>query len=167
MSLYTIEKSIEELLTQGYQQFIDEETGEFDESGFNNALEQLEIDRTVKIENYGLVIKNLRADIEGLKAEKEAIENRKKSKEKTIERLSKYLALALDGKPFETEKIALNFRRSKQVQIVDETKIPEEFMKIQIIEKKEPNKILIKKLIKDGLTIEGANLLEVQNLQIK
>ncbi|MBQ7129349.1 MAG: siphovirus Gp157 family protein, partial [Clostridia bacterium] len=106
-------------------------------------------------------------DIEGLKAEKEAIENRKKSKEKTIERLSKYLALALDGKPFETEKIALNFRRSKQVQIVDETKIPEEFMKIQIIEKKEPNKILIKKLIKDGLTIEGANLLEVQNLQIK
>ena len=136
MNLFEIEKSINDLLEVGYQEFVDEETGEFDEEAFNKSLSELEVEKSQKIENIGLFIKNLNTDIADLKAEEKAMAERRKAKERKVESLKRFLSAVLNGEKFETAKLALSFRRSEQVQIVDEKKIPEEFMKIQIIEKK-------------------------------
>ena len=165
MNLYEIDKKINEFMTNGFEKFVDPETGEFDEQGFNDELEGLEIAKNEKIENIGLFIKNLTTDVADLKAEEKALAERRKTKENKIDFLKSILSGALCGEKFETAKIALSFRKSEQVQISDIDNLPKEFLtqKVTI----SPNKTEIKKAIKDGQNVAGAEIVTVQNLQIK
>ena len=63
----------------------------------------------------------------------------------------------------QTPRCALSFRRSTQVHISDESKLPESLLKV----KTEPDKTAIKDLLKNGTAVEGAELISVRNLQIK
>ena len=165
MILYEIDKKINEFMTNGFEKFVDTETGEFDEQGFNDELECLEMAKNEKIENIGLFIKNLTTDVADLKAEEKALAERRKTKENKIDFLKSILSGALCGEKFETAKIALSFRKSEQVQISDIDNLPKEFLtqKVTI----SPNKTEIKKAIKDGQNVAGAEIVTVQNLQIK
>lgn len=163
MNLYQIENEIDNLVEQGYQEFIDEETGVFDEQGFQIALAQLNLEKDRKIENIGLAIKNLSADIEQLKAEEQALYTRRKSKEKKAERLKNFLCWILDGKRFETAKIDLRFRTAEKVNIVKEEYLTDEYKKITVT----PNRLAIKQAIKAGKEVAGAELVTTQSLQIK
>ena len=165
MNLYEIEKSLNEFMEKGFEKYVDTETGEFDEQGFNKELAELEIAKDEKIENTGLFIKNLMADITELKAEEKTLADRRKAKEKNAEYLKNILSVMLDGKKFETAKIALGFRKSEQVKIDDENNLPKEFIKEKIT--LSADKTAIKKAIKSGQEVAGAELVEVQNLQIK
>lgn len=163
MNLYQIENEIDSLVEQGYQEFIDEETGVFDEQGFQIALAQLNLEKDRKIENIGLAIKNLSADIEQLKAEEQALYTRRKSKEKKAERLKNFLCWILDGERFETAKIDLRFRTAEKVNIVKEEYLTDEYKKITVT----PNRLAIKQAIKAGKEVAGAELVTTQSLQIK
>ncbi len=165
MNLYEIEKSLNEFMEKGFEKYVDTETGEFDEQGFNLELAELELAKDEKIENIGLFIKNLSADIVELKAEEKALAERRKAKENKAEYLKNILAVSLGGKKFETAKIALTFRKSEQVKIVDEEKLPKDFLKVKVTVS--ADKTAIKKAIKAGQAVVGAELVEVQNLQIK
>ena len=165
MNLYDIEKTLNEFMENGFEKYVDTETGEFDEQGFNDELGQLELAKDEKIENIGLFIKNLSADIVELKAEEKARAERRKAKENKAEYLKNILAVSLGGKKFETAKIALGFRKSEQVKIDDENNLPKEFIKEKIT--LSADKTAIKKAIKSGQEVAGAELVEVQNLQIK
>ena len=68
----------------------DQETGEILDS---DRLDQLEMERDTKIENIALYIKNLTADAEALKAEKQSFAERQKAAENKVESLKKYLSL--------------------------------------------------------------------------
>ena len=72
----------------------DQETGEILDS---DRLDQLEMERDTKIENIALYIKNLTADAEALKAEKQSFAERQKAAENKAELLKKYLATYLAG----------------------------------------------------------------------
>ena len=165
MNLYDIEKTLNEFMENGFEKYVDTETGEFDEQGFNDELGQLELAKDEKIENIGLFIKNLSADIVELKAEEKALAERRKAKENKAEYLKNILAVSLGGKKFETAKIALTFRKSEQVKIVDEEKLPKDFLKVKVTVS--ADKTAIKKAIKSGQEVAGAELVEMQNLQIK
>ena len=165
MNLYEIEKSLNEFMEKGFEKYVDTETGEFDEQGFNLELAELELAKDEKIENIGLFIKNLSADIVELKAEEKALAERRKAKENKAEYLKNILAVSLGGKKLETAKIALTFRKSEQVKIVDEEKLPKDFLKVKVTVS--ADKTAIKKAIKAGQAVVGAELVEVQNLQIK
>ena len=66
---------------------------------------------------------------------------------------------------FETARVKLSFRKSESVAIADESLIPDEFIKTEII--KNPMKNDIKKALKAGELVPGAGLVENLNLQVK
>ena len=153
MNLYEIDSAILDC--------VDVETGEiFDEDKFN----ELSIERDVKVENICLWIKNLKAEAEALKAEKDAFAKRQKSVENKMESLKKYIEGYLAGSAFETSKVKVSWRKSESVDYDDIYKIPEEFIKYK---EPEVNKTELKRALKEGKEFEGVYLVEKQNIQIR
>lgn len=140
---------------------VDMETGEIIDA---EKLDQLQMDREQKIENIALWIKNLTSDAEALKAEKQAFADRQKATENKAASLKKYLSDYLAGEKYKSTKVSVSFRKSESINIVDMSKIPEQYLKVA-----EPtaDKTGIKNAIKAGEVISGAELVENQNIQIK
>lgn len=157
MTLFEIDRAILD-----FQYEIDEETGEILNA---EELDQLQMAREDKIEGVGLWIKNLTAEAEAVKKEKDAMADRQKRLEKKIESLRRYLEYALQGEKFSTPRIAMTFRRSESVFIPDEALLDDRFMNITL--SKKPDKKLIKDTLKAGKEVPGAELITKQNLQIK
>lgn len=165
MNLFQINSKIE-----NFEFEIDEETGEILNM---NELDQLEMDKSDKIENIALYIKNLKADEEALDNEYRAMYSRKKAVTKKRQSLEDYLKNNVDKK-FETPKCVISFRKSTQVDIPKETE--QDF--IDWARKHHPNfinetttvkpvKKEIMKALKDGEIMLGASLREERNIQIK
>ncbi len=153
MNLYEIDSAI--------MNCVDVETGEvFDEEKF----EELQLTRDAKIENVCLWIKNLTAEAEALKKEKEAFAQRQKSAETKIESLKKYISSYLQGTPFASAKVQVSFRKSEQVMISENAVIPDEFLRFK---EPEVNKTELKKALKQGKQFDGVSIVENQNIQIK
>jgi len=162
MRLYEINAELEKL--------IDPETGEIADI---ELFEQLELERSTKIENIALWIKNLESDAESLQAEEKKLKARRVSAENNAERLHDFLAGMLsDGEKFETPRVKLSWRKSESVKIL----IPEEDfiawakkVNDELLSYKEPtiNKVEIKKRLNAGEAITAATLLQSNNLQIK
>ena len=156
MNLYEIDNAILDC--------VDVETGEiFDAVKF----EELAMERDEKIENICLWIKNLNAEAEALKAEKDAFAQRQKAAESKAENLKKYIASYLCGTAFKTSKVAVSFRKSVSVELSDDINIsslPDEYLRFK---EPEVNKTEIKKALSAGKVIAGAFLVEKQNIQIK
>lgn len=153
-SLYEIDKSI--------LGCIDQETGEMIDP---DRLEALFMERNQKIENVALWIKNLQSDALAFKAEKETFAERERAANAKIEQLKKYLAQALDGQKFSTGKCAVSFRRSEQVEVLDESIIPRAYMVETVTYK--PDKNFIKEVLKDGQEISGCRLIKNLNTLVK
>lgn len=164
-ALYEIDRNLYELLEN--DMVVDEETGEiiFEESDIDNLL----LSRDQKLENTACYIKNLMSDIDQIKTEEKALKERRQTKEKKVERLKSYLAnsmLLFGDKKFETPRVALSFRKSKQVEIAEDANIPQEYMTIKV--EKNPNKTKLKDaILKQGLLIDGVQVVEKENLQLK
>lgn len=141
---------------------IDLETGEIIDP---ERLEALQMERGRKIENVALWVKNLNADLRAYKAEKEAFAEREKQAKAKIESLCKWLTTALDGQKFNTSKVAVSFRKSEAVEIVDATKIPKEYIREKI--ETAPDKTAIKEALKSNFQVPGAMLVQNKNISIK
>jgi hypothetical protein len=165
-SLYQLDSSILELLENGFNMAcVDLETGEIDTEKAQAYLEALQIERAVKIENIALFIKNLESDAAEIKAEEKNLKARREAKEKKAERLRNYLTNSLNGSKFETARVALAFRSSKQVVIDNMEMLNKAYIKEEI--KYSADKTAIKKALDNGETVTGAHIEEKQNLQIK
>lgn len=149
-------------IDQGILECIDFETGEVIDP---DRLEELQMERSQKIENVCLWVKNLLSDADAIKAEKDALADREAKCRKKADSLKVWLGKALEGQKFSTARCAISFRRSEAVEIMDESIIPQEMM-IQAISFK-PDKKTIKELLKAGQEINGCRLIENQNIQIK
>ena len=163
-SLYEIDSNILAVLNGGF--VVDEETGEilFDAGD----LEALEAERGAKLESIACFIKNLDADAAALKAEEKALAERRQAKERKAQRLREYLAASMqqaEQTRFETARCALSFRKSESVEILDAEALPADLVNIK--QTIAPDKAAIKKLLKAGGVVEGAQLVERQNLQVK
>ena len=160
MNLYEINNEILSL--------VDEETGEILDF---ERFEQLNMEKDKKTENIALWIKNLNADSDMLKKEIDNLKDRKNRAERKEEQLRKYLSYMLDGQPFETSKVACSFRKSTSVQVDDEQSFVNWAMENRkdLLSFKQPtiSKTDIKNCLKAGEIIEGAHLVENNNLQIK
>ena len=160
MTLWQIDERINKILENDF--YIDEETGEV---FLTEDLDKLDVERTEKIENVALYVKNLKYEAEAIKSEIDNLKSRAEIKNKKAEKLRGYLDKVLCGEKLETPKVALSYRKSTAVKIENEELLPDEFMTIKI--DKKPNKVAIAKLLKNGETITGCELIEKQNLQIK
>jgi len=152
MNIYDINRKIESCVSEEGE-VIDEE-----------MLSALLMAKEEKIENVACWIKNLTAEAEAIKAEKERLAERQKQAEAKVESLKKWLAFALDGEKFTTARVAISYRKSVSVQ-VDESLLDKKYMKEKVTYT--PDKTALKKALQAGENIQGAYLEEKQNLQIK
>ena len=157
MTLYEIDKALTD-----FEFEVDEETGEILNA---SDLDELQMARQDKIENIGLYIKNLEAEKEAVKHEKDNFADREKKLGKKIESLKGYLGYALQGQKFSTPKVAVSFRKSESVLVKDECLVPDKYCEFTTVRK--PNKTNLKKALKDGEEIMGVELVEKQNVSVK
>lgn len=139
---------------------VDPETGEVDAE----QLEALMMERSEKLENIACWIKDIKAECDSIKAEEKALAERRQAKERKAESLRRYLDEALAGQKFETSRCAISFRKSQKVEISDITKIPDDYLKYSL---PTADKAAIKAAIKDGIDIEGAELVDSVTMRIK
>lgn len=153
-NLYEIKKEILDT--------IDLETGEIiDTDKFNN----LQIEFNDKIENIALWYKNLLSEAAAYKAEKEVFAHKQKTAENKAESLKKYLDSALGGRKFNTVKVDVTYRKSTSVYVEDVEKLLGEYKKSVITIS--ADKTAIGKALKSGELVQGASLVENNNIQIK
>ena len=155
MTIYEIEAEIMDC--------IDQETGEIIDIDRLNALE---MERDKKISNVACWIKDLRAEAEAIKAEKQALDKRQKAAENKAESLKTWLQSILQGEKFKDSRCAISYRRSERVDFADNFNfdtLPDSMKKVTI----EPKKTEIKNYLLTGATIEGVELVESSNIQIR
>ena len=140
---------------------VDMETGEIVDEG---KLQQLQMDFSDKVEGIACWIKNLLSDAAAIKAEKDILAEREKACKNKAESLKRYLQSALDGEKFKTAKVSISYRKSESVQVDDITKLDEEYLKY---EEPSVNKTKVKQALKSGILLQGVQLIENQNIQIK
>ena len=154
MKLYEIEQAILDCIDDATGEIIDFE-----------RLNQLNIDRHTKIDNIISLYKALTADAIAIDSEIRALKERQNQKINKSESLKQWLSVILDGSRFESSRNYVSWRRSDEVNILNEVKIPAEYktenVEISI------SKSDIKKDIKDGITVDGAELVFKNNIQIK
>ena len=153
MTLYEIDHAIMEC--------VDFETGEIIDI---EQLDKLQMERDAKIENVACWIKDLNAEAEAIKEEKQALAERQKAAENKAESLKNWLAYALQGEKFKTPKCAISFRKGESVEVTDDglNNLMKEHDELLTYKTPTPNKTAIKQAIKDGLNVEGVQL--VQNI---
>lgn len=156
MTLYELDKAIADFELEVNE---DGEVLNIDE------LDELNLAREQKIEGISLWVKNLEAEKEAVKHEKDNFADREKRLGKKIDSLKKYLTYALDGQKFSTPKVAVSFRKSESVLVKDKYLIPDSYMNLSVV--REPNKAAIKNALKRGEEIMGVELLEKRNISIK
>jgi len=144
---------------------------EFDEDGCvigQEELDALEGAFDEKAEQVGIYIKNLGATEDAVAAEIKNLQARKKSLENKQEWLKDYLGsmlTAVGKKDFETGKVKLSFRKSVSVEVDESAQLDEKYLTIKTTTA--PNKTAIKDALKNGEEIEGCQLVEKQNIQVK
>ena len=153
MKLYEIDNAILDC--------IDLETGEVIDT---EKLDALNMERDAKVENVACWIKDLRAENEAIKSEKQKLDSRRKVNDNKIESLMGWLNYALNGTKFKTGKCAISFRTSESVEVTEEglEALMKEHDELLTYKAPEPNKKAIKDAIKDGLSVAGVQL--VQNV---
>lgn len=143
---------------------------EFDEDGVwinEDELTELQMAKDEKRENIALYIKNIEAEAAAVKTERQVFDERYKRLINKANRLREYLTADLDGEPFKTNRVAISFRKSESVNIVDEDAVPDRFLDISIVRK--PVKANIKQYLKEaeakGEQVPWAKLEVKKNIQ--
>lgn len=155
MTLYEIEAAILEC--------VDEETGDVVDI---DRLQSLEMERDTKISNIACWIKDLKAEAEAIKAEKQNLEKRQKATENKAEQLKTFLAGYLGGTKFKDAKVSIGYRKSVSTEIADELDVntlPDEYKTIKVT----PSLSAIKEALQNGVIIKGCKLVERENIQIR
>ena len=158
MNLYEMTNNAKELYELLQQDIIDEQT-------FADTLESIGVED--KLIGYCQVIGQLKADVEMLKAEEDRIGAKRKSAEKSIDRMKNtigefMLACGKDKKKAGTFSISIT--PVKSVNIIDENKIPKEFL---VEQKPKVDRVGIRKAIDSGVSVAGAELVTNNSVRIR
>lgn len=158
MSIYEIDDSILSL--------VDMETGEIEDE---KRYDELQMERSKKIENTGCLYKNLVAEAKAMKEEEAALAQRRKAVENKAERIKNLLVYALNGGKFESPRLRCSYRKAKSVQVDDGFVAWAEAHADDLLTFKEPvpNRTAIKAALEDGREIEHAEIITNESLQVK
>ena len=140
-------------------------SGEIDEQTFNDTLQAMGAEE--KLESYCKVIRQLEADAEMLKAEKERIENKKKTVDNSIGRMKKAVIefMKASGSTKSTAgTFTVALSTSKATKIVDESLIPKKYF---IKQEPKIDKKAILEMLKSGAKVKGCELQINEGVRIK
>lgn len=140
---------------------------DIEEGDLNSALENIDDEIETKADNIAKVLRDFDGDIEALKSEEERLANKRKAIENRQKQLKEYLQnamLVLDKREFKTELFSFNIQKNApSLKILDESKIPEDYYKIE----KKLNKNDLKEAVKNGLFEDAAELVQTESLRIR
>lgn len=167
MKLYEIDAEIQRILTEG----VDPDTGEISQEALD-ALDALEMERTKKLENVALAIKQLNAEADAYWKEEKTFNERRRAALKRAERLSAFLSEALRGEKLKTDRALVTFRKTAAV------KVENEVLAVSFLTNKgytdclrvsppEINKNAVKRLLDAGVEVPGTVAEERLSMQIK
>ena len=149
---------------------VDLETGEILDT---EKLDALQMERERKLEGVALWIKDMKAEAAAVKEEADKLNARKKALENKMEGLKAWLLMALDGEKLKTPRCNVYQTHNQRVAVADEAKLisflqtleePDKFLRFKDPELKKDE---IKKALKDGTIIPGAELEETESVVIK
>lgn len=143
---------------------VDEETGEIEPA----TLESVQIASEEKIIATAMYIRRLDALNKATKETIQSLQERVSADSKRIEALKWLMTKAMDSLQYtevKSPEVTLRFRKSSSVEITDSELLPEQFLRTKTVV--EPDKTAIKNALKAGEKIQGAQLVESRNLQIK
>lgn len=158
MSIYDIDDAILSI--------VDMETGEIEDE---KRFDELQMERTQKVENIGCFYKNLVAEAKAMRDEEAALAQRRKAVENKAERIKNLLVYALKGNKFESPKVRCSYRKSKSVQ-VDNSFVAwaqEHAEDLLTFKEPTPNKTAIKAALEGGREIAHAAIVSSESLQVK
>ena len=153
MNLYDIDNAI--------LSCVDMETGEIIDA---EKLDELKMEKERKIRNIACWVKELNAEAEALKKQKDAFAAREKAAKNKAEGLKAYLSAYLGGKEAKGTEYQISFHASQATEITDEEVIPPAY---RIPQPDKIDKDGLLKALKGGAVIPGAQLIERKNIQIK
>ena len=131
---------------------------------FDERLGEIEQAKEIKCLNLACLIKQLEAESAAYKCEKLRIQHRQSVTDNAIERLKTYLTANLNGEKLKDERVSISWRKSEKVELSCEVdSLPRDLCRIKV----EANMTAIKDRLKAGEIVEGASLVEKNNVQIK
>lgn len=140
---------------------------DIEEGDLNAALENIDDEIETKADNIAKVLRDFDGDIEALKSEEERLAKKRKAIENRQKQLKEYLQnamLVLDKRKFKTDLFSFNIQKNApSLKILDESKIPEDYYKIE----KKLNKNDLKEAVKNGLFEDAAELVQTESLRIR
>lgn len=161
-------------LTNEYLALLDAiDNDEIPEEAIADTLEAITGEIESKADSIASLLKNLDADILAIKAEESRLAERRKAKEKSYERIKEYLSstLQLAGlDKIETARNKISFRKSESVEVDEDAFIIwAQKNRDDLLTYVAPkvNKTEIKKALKNGEEIIGAELRINSNIQLK
>lgn len=168
MNLFEIDRQIEELIENGFNnECFDFETGEIDTEKAERFLADLQVEREVKLDNYGKYFKNLKAQAKALKEQEEIFAKRRKAIENKAEWFRRAIisSLMLSGeRKYESVNCVLKTTKSQMVEVNEEI-LDKRFMREKV--EYTPDKTAIKEAIKNGEEVVGAWMVTNINLTVK
>ena len=151
-------------LTEMYQNLLDLD---LEEEELQGHLKNIDDEIEIKAENIAKVLRSLDAEAEAYKKEIERFTLKKQGAENRAKRLKAYLQEAMeavDKKKFKTDLFSFNIQKNApSLKILDESKIPDEYFKLE----RKLNKQGLKEAVKKGLYPEAAELVQGESLRIR
>lgn len=141
------------------------ENGEIDRQILEDTLES--IGANEKLENYIYIQKQLESDLAAFKNEKDRIDKKIKTCNNNIEKMKSAILMFMLSAGIKKTKAGtfnLSIGTSEKIHVTDEKKIPKEFF---IEQRPKINLMSLKKLLKNGEKIPGAELEQTEYVRVR
>lgn len=170
MTIYHISEELERLANE---MLFDEDTGELVDGAeaIIARIDELQMERSQKMENIAKLILNLRAESEALKNEVDRLKKRRERLDKKAMRLLDVLNRECAGQKTDLGVATVSYTKSDSICVYDSRTALEWLMKNhdECLRYKEPevSKSDVKKLIKSGTEVPGIIIENKQNCSLK
>lgn len=162
MNLFAIEEAITNCVKlENSDNYVDVSTGELIDTA---ALDALKMERDTKIRNIACWIKNLEADVKALDEQEKIFKARKTAAKNKMESLKTYLASFLNGAKWKNAEVSISWRKSEVVEVTDTKQLSSYYLRYK---EPEVNKTLLKNDLKAGIVLNGAELVEKNNMSVR
>ena len=161
MKLFEISDELESLIGREVS-----EEGEISEEGLA-ALDAIEGDFKAKLVDCGLWMLGEEAEIPALARAIATLQARKKSKQKSVEWMKKYMKENMERSGVDEvsdPRVKISWRTSHAVEVDEDAPLPIELLRMPT---PTPNLDAIGKLLDSGKEVEGARRITRRNLQVK
>nr|DAS98722.1 MAG TPA: resistance protein [Caudoviricetes sp.] len=148
--------------------FQDVQNMDLDPEVMKDTLDSIEDAIENKAENIAKLIRNLESDVKAYKEEEERLKTKRQAAENKVKWLKTYLEdnMKLTGKTkFKSGVFKFSIQKNPvSVNITDKKIIPEDYL---IPQSPKVNNTLLKKALKDGIEVPGAELKQTEGLRIR